>query len=129
MQAAARAALRMPALQTMTVWNGAIREAYAFTWTREGARLFLRGTWNIQPNHDTIVAWRKVADTYSFRHVFKMSTELFSKRICSHADAVVELGLGHVVDGVSLQQIRLENRSSPLIDPDFDEGIGAWHGQ
>lgn len=108
LEAAAYSALRMPKLETMTLWNGARGEACAFTWCRQGALLSWRGTWDIKLEHWALAAWRKVAFKYS-RHELKVERELLTRAISSHGDAVHYLGLRSVVHDISLRQIRKEN--------------------
>lgn len=106
--AAAHTALRMPKLETMTLWNGARAQGCALVWCRESALLSWRGTWEIKLEHGVIAAWRKVAYEYS-RYELRVEKELLAHTISSHGDAVHYLGLHSVVDDISLRQIRREN--------------------
>ncbi|KAF4339333.1 f-box domain protein [Fusarium beomiforme] len=110
---AAHFSLSIPELKTLTLWNGARGEACSFTYSREDSSIAWRGTWDLDLNHSIIEAWRNVAYKHS-RGELRVQTELLSEDIGSHGDAIHYLGLHHVVDRVSLQQIRAENRLSWL---------------
>ncbi|KAF5681035.1 f-box domain-containing protein [Fusarium denticulatum] len=111
LQTAAQVALDMPELQTLTIWHGERREACAFTYRRENGSICWQGTLDVRLELKTLEAWEKVAVTYAGR-VLTVNSNLFMEDITSHGDAVHHLGLHHVVDRVSLQQIRIENRVS-----------------
>ncbi|KAF4414828.1 F-box domain-containing [Fusarium acutatum] len=112
-QTAAQVALNMPELQTLTIWHGERSEACSFTYRRENGSICWQGTRDVRLKLKTLEAWEKVAVTYAGR-VLTVDTNLFMEDITSHGDAVHHLGLHHVVDRVSLQQIRVENRVSWL---------------
>ncbi|CVK90819.1 uncharacterized protein FPRN_07200 [Fusarium proliferatum] len=112
-QTAARVALNMPELQTLIIWHGERREACAFTYRRAHGSICWQGTRDVRLEVKTLEAWEKVAVKYTGR-VLTVDTKLFMEDITSHGDAVHHLGLHHVVDRVSLQQIRVENRVSWL---------------
>ncbi|EWZ36589.1 hypothetical protein FOZG_10582 [Fusarium oxysporum Fo47] len=112
-QTAAQVALNMPKLQTLTMWQGERREACAFTYRRKYSSIHWQGTRDLKLESQTIKAWEKVTVKYAER-VLTVDKSLFMEDITSHGDAVHYLGLHHVVDSVSLQQIRAENRVSWL---------------
>ncbi|KAK2478910.1 hypothetical protein H9L39_08284 [Fusarium oxysporum f. sp. albedinis] len=112
-QTAAQVALNMPKLQTLTMWQGERREACAFTYRRKHGSIHWQGTRDLKLESQTIEAWEKVTVKYAER-VLTVDKSLFMEDITSHGDAVHYLGLHHVVDRVSLQQIRAENRVSWL---------------
>ncbi|CVK92008.1 uncharacterized protein FMAN_07033 [Fusarium mangiferae] len=115
-QNAAQVALNMPELQTLTIWHGERREACAFTYRRAHGSICWQGTRDVRLEVKTLEAWERVAVTYTGR-VLTVDKKLFMEDITSHGDAVHHLGLHHVVDRVSLQQIRIENRVSWLGAP------------
>jgi hypothetical protein len=103
----------MPELQTLTMWHGERREACAFTYRRKHGSIYWQGTRDVKLESETLEAWEKVAVKYAGR-VLTVDKNLFIEDITSHGDAVHHLGLHHIVDRVSLQQIRAENRVSWL---------------
>ena len=107
LKAAAEAAINMPKLETMALWNGAKGEACAFTWCRESALISWRGTWDLKLEHSVLNAWKKVAYKYA-RHELTVHKELLDHKIGSHGDAIQYLGLHSVIDDVSLRQILRE---------------------
>ncbi|KAF5581503.1 f-box domain-containing protein, partial [Fusarium pseudoanthophilum] len=112
-QTAAQVALSMPELQTLTIWHGERREACGFTYRREHGSICWQGTVDLRLESKTLEAWEKLAVTYAGR-VLTVNSNVFMEDITSHGDAIHHLGLHHVVDRVSLQQIRIENRVSWL---------------
>ncbi|KAF4970960.1 hypothetical protein FSARC_2063 [Fusarium sarcochroum] len=110
LQTAAQAALRMPKLEDLTIWNGAKGEACAFMYRRD-ASVTWRATWDLYLDTFTCNAWKKVADQYA-RFEFRVDKELLGQEIKSHGDAIHYLGLHSVLDGVSLRQIRRENKGT-----------------
>ncbi|KAF4500722.1 F-box domain containing protein [Fusarium agapanthi] len=112
-QTAAQAAFNMPELQTLTIWHGERREACAFTYRRDNGSICWQGTRDMRLESKTVEAWEKVAVAFSGR-LLTVDTKLLMEDITSHGDAVHYLGLHHVVNRVSLQQIRIENQVSWL---------------
>ncbi|KAF9767631.1 hypothetical protein IL306_015178 [Fusarium sp. DS 682] len=110
---AAQFALNMPELKTLTLWYGARGQASAFTYCRKDTTIYWRGTRDLKLESETIKAWEMVAEKYVGR-VLGVQKELLVEEITSHGDAIHNLGLHHVIDRVSLQQIRAENRISWL---------------
>ncbi|KAH7276128.1 hypothetical protein B0J15DRAFT_541102 [Fusarium solani] len=106
---ASNAAMLMPKLQTMILWNGAKGEACAFTYNRADSSVTWRGTWEMKPGQKVANAWRKM-DHENCRQPFRVKSEVISNKILSHGDAVHHLGLpASVIDPVSLWQIRNEH--------------------
>lgn len=108
---AGEAALHMPKLHTMTLWNGGRGEACAFTYRRQGGKcpITWRGTWDLKPESCVVQAWERVASKYSVYSVWVESQLLRRGTISSHGDAIHQLDLpSGVVDPVSLWQIRRE---------------------
>ena len=66
------AALSMPQLESLVLWNSKGREAYAFVYHKEKATTRLatltwRGAWDLKLSHDVVESWQKVAsDSYYF---------------------------------------------------------------
>ncbi|KAF4446161.1 hypothetical protein F53441_10137 [Fusarium austroafricanum] len=112
---AARFAMRMPELKSFTLWNGSFQEACAFTYRKhqENASITWQATWESQLQPEVCSAWNKVACEYpDVQCMFKVENKktIDLTQIKSHGDAIWHFGLNHVVDAVSLKQIRLENR-------------------
>jgi hypothetical protein len=103
------AALNMPQLESLVLWNGKDREACAVIYHRKEASrhatLTWRGTWDLEFSHDVVESWQKVAsDSY-----IRIENERVQGVINSHGDAIYHLRLpGGVIDPVSLHQIRQE---------------------
>lgn len=109
---AGTAALRMPKLRTMEIWNGMKRHACAFRYqvTADSATLGWCGTWNLELDTDVVDVWKRVALRYT-RHELSVlvSQNLDKKDIKSHATAICELKLSKVIHPVSLEQIMRES--------------------
>ncbi|OBS28219.1 hypothetical protein FPOA_02160 [Fusarium poae] len=110
---AAHVAQRMPNLETMTLWNGSRGEACSFTYRclRHSRRrrdryasITWRGTWELELSPALEAAWGGAS--------IKIEQYLLTDEIRSHGDAIECLGLRHVVDDISLQQIIAENKFS-----------------
>lgn len=107
---ASLAALNMPQLESMVLWNSKHGEACAVIYHRNkasrGGTLTWRGTWDLDLSHDVVESWQKVAsDNYRLR----TENERVRGVINSHGDAIYQLRLpGGVIDPVSLRQIRHE---------------------
>lgn len=116
--AAATAALRMPRLETMEIWNGRQGVAAVFRYqvvrNARQATITWRATWEFGFHFDLIRAWRAVIrrrfdDTWDIRVVYEW---LDAEVIRSHGDAIVRLKFcGQIIRPVSLQQIRAEQRA------------------
>ena len=114
LQDAGKAALCMPKLQRMTLWNGAKGEACAFVYSKKDASIIWRGTWQMKLELHVVQAWEQVArmDTVNGLRGLQIETILLDCDIRSHGDAVYHLNLRSVLDPVSLKQIRMENSRS-----------------
>jgi hypothetical protein len=115
LQAAAAAAMKMPNLETMEIWNGKKGLAMLFRYQRaERGRLAVitcRGTWEISLQPPVIQAWNSVA----LRHrgqglVITMELLDADVDVNSHGDAICHLKLSSaVIRPVSLRQIQMEH--------------------
>lgn len=112
--AAAATARRMPALETMEIWNG--REGLAGLFRYRSARrgrtaaITWRGTWDLALGKNVVQAWEDVANVYR-RAVLVVVKEkvMDAGRIRFHGDAIHHLGIeAQVVRPVSLYQMRME---------------------
>lgn len=109
---ASLAALSMPRLENMVIWNSVPGEACAIIHHKDKenkqATITWRSTWDLQLSHDVQVveSWQKVAsDAYHLQ--FK--TERLYGVINSYSDAIYHLRLPNgVIDPVALWQIRKE---------------------
>ncbi|KAH6691441.1 hypothetical protein F5X68DRAFT_220863 [Plectosphaerella plurivora] len=114
LQDAAAAALEMPKLQTMELWNGKKGEAILFRYQRaqagqQAATITIRGSSVFALESATMQAWNMVSRRQSNVDVV-VQTELLNQTIRCHADAVSHLGLlTEVARPVSLRQIVDEN--------------------
>lgn len=111
---AAAAAGRMPALETMEIWNG--REGLAGLFRYRSARggrtagISWRGTWDLAFGDSVIQAWEDVANAYRRGGLVVVNDKrLDAAKIRFHGDAIHYLGLeAQVVRPVSLYQMRME---------------------
>ena len=115
LRAAAAAALKMPNIETMEIWNGAKGLAMLFRYQRAGRRpavITCRGTWELTLRPLVIQAWDSVALRHGGQgHV--IVKELLDAGACvqSHGDAICHLKLSRpVIRPVSLRQIQLEHK-------------------
>lgn len=118
LHAAAAAAMRMPRLETMEIWNGRIGLAAVFRYqTLRNARqatVTWRATWELTMEPSLIRAWEAVVhhrydDSWRLRVVQEW---LDTAAIKSHGDAISCLRLsGQVIRPVSLQQIQMEQKA------------------
>lgn len=106
---ASNAAMLMPKLQTMILWNSAKGEACAFAYNKQDSSITWRGTWEMKLGQKVVDAWRKI-DSENDRQPLRAKSELIFDKILSHGDAIYHLGLpASVIDPVSLWQIRNEH--------------------
>lgn len=108
---AGAAAVRMPKLRTMALWNGGRGEACAFIYRHdfEKPSIVWRGTWDVNLQPCVMQAWERVVSEYTPHSLRFESQRLRSSIIRSHGDAIYHLDLpGGVVDPISLWQIRGE---------------------
>lgn len=116
------AALRMPRLWTLVLWNGTEGDACAFVYQMDRGRgvccATWRGTWEVELSKRVVGVWERVA-WEGGECVLRVGRE----RVCaggigSHGDAVWQLGLPcRVVEAESLWQIRREGG-----------GVDGWGG-
>lgn len=110
LQDAGAAALYMPRLQIMALWNGWRGEACAFVYRKESnyPSITWRGTWDMKLESRVIQAWGKVASKYT-PYEIRVENQLLHCLINSHGDAIHQLDLPRgVIDPVSLWQIQRE---------------------
>ncbi|KAG8164443.1 hypothetical protein KVR01_006361 [Diaporthe batatas] len=112
---AAAAAMRMPQLDTMEIWNGREALATLFKYQSSGgqtnATLTWRSTWELRLPTSVIQAWKYVAQKQGARG-FTFITELLDicEKLESRGDAIHHLRLcTPVLRPVSLQQIRTDH--------------------
>jgi hypothetical protein len=126
---AGQAALRMPKLKSLAIWNGARDCACAFKYEVQNgtSQISWRGTWVYLLNPDGEgeyeLAWQKVAAQHT-NHGLNIPRAgwIHERSIRSHADAIVALDLCEVVDPVSLEQIRRESQIT------FADGPASLNG-
>lgn len=112
--AAAAAAGRMPALETMEIWNGRAGLAGLFRYrsARRGrtAGISWRGTWDLEVGEDVVRAFEAVANKERRAGLVVEREELLDAGLIRfHGDAIHSLGLeAQVVRPVSLYQMRME---------------------
>lgn len=106
------AAMNMPALRVMHIWNGAKGKLCGFRYqvTDSDTAIQWRGHWDMYLSLEVIGAWKEVAATYTRNDLTVKESELIVGRyIGSHAVAMEELGVHKdVVHPVSFQQIKCE---------------------
>ncbi|RYP20711.1 hypothetical protein DL765_002661 [Monosporascus sp. GIB2] len=109
---AGTAALGMPQLRTLVIWNGMKRNACAFRYqvTANSTTLGWCGTWDLELNIDVLNVWRKAALRYTGHELSILASRNLNKQdIQSHAVAIRELNLSEVIHPVSLEQILRES--------------------
>lgn len=113
LRAAAGAALKMPRLDTMEIWNGRRGVAMLFRYQRardeQSAIITVRGTSELALMIATTQAWDMVAHRHGHGSVVMKISSIDPDGIISHGDAIRQLGLStQVVRPVSLRQILSE---------------------
>ncbi|KAJ8128775.1 hypothetical protein O1611_g4855 [Lasiodiplodia mahajangana] len=111
LQNASLAALNMPQLKSMVLWNSEQGQACAVIYLRHTASgmatLTWRGTWDLDLSYDVVESWKKVASGSCYLRV--ENEALQDVDIRCHGDAVYHLRLPDgVIDQASLLQIRQE---------------------
>ncbi|RYO96980.1 hypothetical protein DL764_007381 [Monosporascus ibericus] len=109
---AGTAALRMPHLRTLVIWNGMKRNACAFRYqvTANSTTLGWCGTWDLELDIDVLDVWRNAALRYTKHELSILASRNLNKQdIKSHAVAIRELDLREVIHPVSLEQILRES--------------------
>lgn len=120
---AGKAALRMPKLQVMEIWNGTKGNACVFrfetTWAH--ATIGWCGTWDLTMYPRLINTWKAVAQRNTKHQLSILASQVLDPLdIKSHAVAIRKLGLQEgVVHPVSLEQIRREARGDTHIPNTF----------
>lgn len=116
LRAAAAAAMKMPNLETMEIWNGAKGLAMLFKYQRaergRPAVITCRGTWELALRPPVIQAWNSVALRHRGDQGPVIAKELLDAGVCvkSHGDAIRHLKLSKsVIRPVSLWQIQTEH--------------------
>ncbi|KAK5212636.1 hypothetical protein LTR41_001582 [Exophiala xenobiotica] len=115
LQAAAAAAVKMPRLETMDIWNGRQGLAALFKYQlfhdRQEATITWRATWQLTLEPSIIQAWKAVIDQYDGCRLNLVQERLDKAAIKSHGDAIHHLMLSSpVIRPVSLQQIQMEQK-------------------
>ena len=107
LQAAAAAAMKMPNLETMEIWNGTKGLATLFRYQRgRPAVLTCKGTWEFTLRPQVIQAWNSVSQG------IVIVKEFLDAGACvkSHGDAIRHLKLSRpVIRPISLRQIQMEH--------------------
>ncbi|KAF6835352.1 hypothetical protein CPLU01_04432 [Colletotrichum plurivorum] len=123
LRSAATAALSMPKLQNMVIWNGKRDEACKFQYSiekssengRPAATITWKGTWNfiLDPEGDVVRDWDAVAAKTDCEHLHIQTEPRITAVVNSHAHAIRLLGLPtEVIDPSSLWQIEKEMETS-----------------
>jgi hypothetical protein len=112
---AAAAALNMPKLKTMEIWNGREGLAMLFRYQTapngQSATITLRGTFELALRPTVARAWDAVALQHRHGKVAILSGSIDAGIIRSHGDALCHLGLSmQVIRPVSLRQILKEHQ-------------------
>ncbi|KAK2729985.1 hypothetical protein CKAH01_09894 [Colletotrichum kahawae] len=115
LQDAAGAALKMPKLETMELWNGRHGVAMLFRYQKardgQSAVITVRGTFKLALGSTVTEAWDAVALRHRHGRVVVQSSLINPAVIRSHGDAICQLGLSaEVIRPVSLQQIIEEHK-------------------
>ncbi|KAG4278638.1 hypothetical protein FPRO04_06693 [Fusarium proliferatum] len=115
LQTAAAAALRMPGLETMEIWNGQKGLAALFQYRvnrgSKQAKILWRGTWKYRITTSVLQAWEAVRDLHATWSLDVVQEQVNKAAIRSHGDALHHLMLsGQAIRSVSLQQIRREQK-------------------
>ncbi|KAF5988692.1 PRANC domain-containing protein [Fusarium bulbicola] len=115
LQAAAAAALKMPRLETMEIWNGqkglAALFQYRMSRGSRQARIIWRGTWKYHITPSVLQAWEAVGNLHASWRLDVVQEQVEEEAIQSHGDGLHHLMLsGQAIRSVSLQQIRREQK-------------------
>ncbi|KIM93718.1 hypothetical protein OIDMADRAFT_61355 [Oidiodendron maius Zn] len=116
LQAAAAAAIKMPQLETMEIWNGRKGFAALFKYQAfrdiQQAMIIWRGTWKLTMEPSIIQAWEAVVHRYDGWRLNLVQERLDEAAINSHGDAIHCLMLSsQVIRPISLQQIQIEQKA------------------
>jgi hypothetical protein len=113
LSSAAAAALRMPRLQTLVLWNGRRGNACAFAYHhqhqgRGRPHIAWRSTWDLELTHTVVEAWQTVA-SQARPSELGIEKQDIPGGVDSHGDAIHHLALPcPVVAPASLWQMRRE---------------------
>lgn len=115
LQTAAAAALEMPKLKTMEIWNGRKGLAMLFRYQSGGgvrpAVITCRGTCELALRSPVVQAWEAAVLKYRGHGPLIVKELLHADAVKSHVDAIDLLKLlNQVIRPVSLRQIRMEHR-------------------
>ncbi|KAI1756542.1 hypothetical protein F4782DRAFT_482990 [Xylaria castorea] len=116
LQTVAAAAIKMPQLETMEIWNGQKGLAALFKYQAfrniQQAIITWRGTWKLTMEPSIIQAWEAVMNQYGGWRLNLVQERLDKAVIKSHGDAIHYLMLSNqVIRPISLQQIRIEQKA------------------
>lgn len=116
LQAAASAALKMPRLETLEIWNGRKGLAALFRYQAlrnlQQAVVLWRGTWDLAIEPPVIQAWEAVMHQHDGRRLDLVQERLDRTFIKSHGDAITYLMLSsQVIRPISLLQIQMEQKA------------------
>ena len=116
LKAAASAALLMPKLETMEIWNGreGLAALFKFELARNGqsSKLTWRGTWAFPIQPAVVESWEAVSLNCRGSRVEILTESLSADDIKSHGDAIHYLKLSErVIRPVSLHQIWIEHNA------------------
>ncbi|KAH6975172.1 hypothetical protein BKA56DRAFT_688820 [Ilyonectria sp. MPI-CAGE-AT-0026] len=89
---ASKAALFMPRLEVITLWNSIKGEACVFTYRKKDGSITWRGIWEFKLEHTVLKVWKRAVHEYG-RHEFRVETQLLDCEIRSYGDAIYYLGL------------------------------------
>ncbi|KAH9215894.1 hypothetical protein DL95DRAFT_445690 [Leptodontidium sp. 2 PMI_412] len=123
LQSAAAAAMKMPNLETMELWNGEKGLAMLFKYQRaepgQSAAITCRGTWELTLQPLVIQGWDAVALRHRGRGCIIVKELLDAGvRVKSHDDAISHLKLSRpVIRPVSLRQIQMEHLIREGVQP------------
>ncbi|XDG01969.1 hypothetical protein ABKA04_001584 [Annulohypoxylon sp. FPYF3050] len=115
LRAAAAAAMKMPKLEIMEIWNGreGLAALFRYQVTRGGHPPVLtwKGTWELTLRPPMVQRWESVASKHWGSRSIRVVHELLPNHIGSHGDALCILEpVNEVIRPVSLQQIQIEHQ-------------------
>ncbi|KAK5997435.1 hypothetical protein PT974_02791 [Cladobotryum mycophilum] len=110
---AANAAMRMPKLRAMEIWNGKKGAAFIFTYLRYGVNqwptIYITSTWQFELKITVFDAWERVAEKHMNRGLVMRMQRLDGGAITSYGSVVGLLKLRQqVLHPVSLCQLKWE---------------------
>lgn len=121
LRAAAKAAIHMPKLETLQIWNGrknlaALFKYEAATEQDQTSTITWRGTWEFLLQASVIQAWQSRASEVSEHGTIRVVYEsIDGNQVRCHGDAMVLLELPDmVIRRVSLRQLQREQMYIPL---------------